>query len=240
MKKLRRILPLVLVFTMLLSISAFADWKSLKNTGAIHHMDTQKDMFVPGTALTTLNYAETQLGYKGVKVGAYKRSYWVYEWGPGKKANPNRGKNGNWGNWCSEFAWWSLYKAGVLSANANVDDCDSMRKAIVNAGGKIVFQKKNKKDKVSASTLKPGDIVLLDTTGNGKANHTAIVEDPVTKSGKIFVIEGNANENKKGETFVQTGKYPLSEAIYVCRPRYKVAKNIVKSGRLVSSYVYAF
>lgn len=221
MKKLRRILPLVLVFTMLLSISAFADWKKLKNESLVKKQDQGKAGFTQETADAVLYYAYTQIGYKGVKPKSYKFSYWVYEWGPGKKANPNRGKNGNWGNWCSEFAWWCLVKAKVMTGTENINDSGDMKK-VLSKKGKTIFNKGS--NKLNLDKFRPGDVVLLDHNKDGKADHTAIISEPIMKGNKLRVVEGNANENKAGNTFVQEGAYSTSQIMYVGRPRYKVRK----------------
>ena len=116
----------------------------------------------------------------------------------GSKNNNKYGKAYGWNNvaWCVQFVWWCFYKA-----NASALFYGGGRTALCSA-----LYGHHKSQKVSTSSLQPGDIVFFDFSGKKVAtNHVGIVES--VSGSTITTIEGNTSSGNSGSQANGDGVY---------------------------------
>ena len=87
--------------------------------------------------------------------------------------------------WCSEYASWCMFAAGLKNWKPS-DTCPDFRANY--AGRYFRFSTKGEKGTKSLKDLRPGDIIQVNGTA-ASPKHTAIVE--YVKNGRAYVIEGN-------------------------------------------------
>ncbi len=161
--------------------------------------------------------AKSQVGYKEAEDGSTYFGEWI---GEGEATQ----------GWCSEFASWCAYKAGIpktifprkRSSNAFQEFFYKKGRFFFLEGGicpeESGYRKSNAKT-ISLKELKIGDILLVDTNsdyGDG-ADHTALVISH--EDGLINAVSGNVNN-----AVLEKPYFP--ERIHgVCRPAYEKNQN---------------
>jgi len=140
---------------------------------------------------SALRFASGRLGISergtntGDKIDQWQRSF-------GMHAQP----------WCGIFVGKALQRAGVAGVDARIASTAAIYQMARDRTGPF-------EGLVSASSARPGDVVVWNPGPNG---HTGIVES--VKNGKITTIEGNASDG------VRRRVHPPSGAYYA-RPRYR-------------------
>ncbi len=161
--------------------------------------------------------AKSQVGYKEAEDGSTYFGAWI-------------GKGEATQGWCSEFASWCAYKAGIpetifphkRSSNAFQEFFHKKGQFFFLEGGirpeESGYRKSNAKT-ISLKELKMGDILLVDTNsdyGDG-ADHTALVIS--YEDGLINAVSGNVNNAVWEKPY-------FPERIHgVCRPAYEKNQN---------------
>lgn len=141
----------------------------------------------------------------------------------GANNNNKYGVAYGWNNvaWCVQFVWWCFYKAKAS--------------ALFYGGGRIASCSKlysyHKTQKVSTSSLRPGDIVFFDFSGKkADTDHVGIVES--VSGSTITTIEGNTSSGSSGSQANGDGVYRRKRNLkYITcayRPAYDGVSNNVE------------
>lgn len=155
--------------------------------------------------------AQSQIGYTEAEDGSTVFGAWA--------GNPTQ-------NWCSEFAAWCAYKAGIpesifphkRSSNAYEKFYAPKGRFFFLEGGigpeGSLYQSSRAKT-ISVSELEKGDILFFEVNDDPSdgADHTGLFIEEV--DGKILYISGNTNDSVM-ESYSRTGRIHG-----VCKPAYK-------------------
>lgn len=131
------------------------------------------------------------------------------------------GKAYGWNNvaWCVQFIWWlfdQLGKPDLFYGGGKTASCSRL----------YAF---HKKQAVSWSQLKPGDIMFMNFDGSGDTDHVGIVEK--VNSGSVTTIEGNTSSGSGGSQTNGEGVYRRtrykSNFAGAYRPAYEVKPEVL-------------
>lgn len=132
-------------------------------------------------------------------------------------ANSNRQKYGkeygaNGEPWCAMFVWWVFKHAGcpeLFFGGKKSSYCPTIADYYI-----------AKKQTVSKSSGKPGDIVLFDFNDNNSSDHIGIIEKK-NSNGSYTTIEGNTStgSNTNGGQVMRRTRY-RSDISWIVRPKY--------------------
>lgn len=161
--------------------------------------------------------AESQMGYTEAEDGSTYFGAWI---GTGDPAQA----------WCSEFASWCAYKAGIPERVFPRKTSSRRFQEYFHKQGRFFFLEggirpeesgygKSNAKTISPDELKPGDILLVDTNMNFEdgADHTALVIG--LEGEKIRTISGNVSNS------VRKKSYTINRVHGVCKPAYEQEQN---------------
>lgn len=165
------------------------------------------------SAAKVLQVAIAEIGVKESPAGSNKVKYNTEYYG--------RAVSGSGYAWCAVFVWWvfkhagcpELYFGGKKSAY-----CPTIADYYI-----------AKKQTVSKSSGKPGDIVLFDWEQNSSSDHIGIIEKK-NADGSYTCIEGNTsvNNNSNGGQVMRRQRYQ-SQISWICRPKYTENSSVSSS-----------
>lgn len=127
-------------------------------------------------AKTTGTAATSASGGSGIAAAATR----AVNTNGGYLGNKNVYNGGNGQSWCGSFVMSMAKEAGVDVPN------------VVYVPSGVEEAKKNGQYRDASYTPKPGDLVFVDTKGDGKAHHVGIVQS-VGEDGRVNTIEGNTS-----------------------------------------------
>ena len=146
-----------------------------------------------------LKIARSQIGVKESPKNSNKQKY-------GKEYRANGEP------WCAMFVWWVFKHAGcpeLFYGGKKSAYCPTIADYYI-----------AKKQTVSKSSGKPGDIVLFDFNNNNSSDHIGIIEKK-NSNGTYTTIEGNTGvgNNTNGGQVMRRTRYQ-SDISWICRPEY--------------------
>ena len=151
------------------------------------------------SASKVLSVARKEIGVKESPSGSNRQKY-------GKEY----GANGQ--PWCAMFVWWVFKHAGcpeLFFGGKKSAYCPTIADYYI-----------AKKQTVSKSSGKPGDIVLFDFNDNNSSDHIGIIEKK-NSNGSYTTIEGNTGtgSNTNGGQVMRRTRYQ-SDISWIVRPKY--------------------